>query len=88
MTADCMRIRRTLREIFTRAEREQRTSMEGHHHLHIWDDTAVTLIPHAAEEGLSGPHDPAEFAERLFAHERSAATRRRPAPSRIRSSGS
>jgi ubiquinone/menaquinone biosynthesis C-methylase UbiE len=46
--------------------------MEGHHHLRIWDDSAVTIIPHAAEEsgsGLAGPHDPAEFAERLFAHE-------------------
>lgn len=43
--------------------------MEGQHHLRIWDESTLTILPHAAEEGLSGPHDPAEFAERLFAYE-------------------
>lgn len=54
--------------------------MDGQHHLRIWDDSTLTIIPHAAEEsggGLGGPHDPTEFAERLFAFETLSA---RPTP--------
>jgi SAM-dependent methyltransferase len=47
--------------------------MEGplHPHLHISDDSTLTIIPHAAEEQapLTGPHDRGRFADQLFAYE-------------------